>query len=299
MTRILYLIFFLSGATGLVYEVIWGAVDRSGFRQHFPFDRDGSWCVHGRACAGKLGAWFLFGQVCPPLRLYGILEIAIGISAALVPVAFRAMDTLYWGLVPSLSAVPGVEGLVRFTTSFVIMLVPTFLMGGTLPILTRFFVRQVDEVESKLGALYAVNTFGAAGGTLLAALVLIPGLGNQTTTIWIASMNIAIGLVAIRLDLGRESVPEISSGFLDEEDEAVVDRESDRLVLVTLAISGFVAMTYEVAWTRALTAVIGSSTYAFAIMLVTFLVGIAFGVPGQAVFVPAPASGCSGSSSLP
>ena len=286
MTRILYLIFFLSGATGLVYEVIW--VRLTGLV--FGNTSHSIATVLGAFMAGlALGSWVLGSysdRYARPLRLYGILEIAIGISAALVPVAFRAMDTLYWGLVPSMSAVPGVEGLVRFTTSFVIMLVPTFLMGGTLPILTRFFVRQVDEVESKLGALYAVNTFGAAGGTLLAALVLIPGLGNQTTTIWIASMNIAIGLVAIRLDLGRESVPEISSGFLDEEDEAVVDRESDRLVLVTLAISGFVAMTYEVAWTRALTAVIGSSTYAFAIMLVTFLVGIAFGSSWASRFRP-------------
>ena len=286
MTRILYLIFFLSGATGLVYEVIW--VRLTGLV--FGNTSHSIATVLGAFMAGlALGSWVLGSysdRYARPLRLYGILEIAIGISAALVPVAFRAMDTLYWGLVPSLSAVPGVEGLARFTSSFVIMLVPTFLMGGTLPILTRFFVRQVDEVESKLGALYAVNTFGAAGGTLLAALVLIPSLGNQTTTIWIASMNIAIGLVAIRLDLGREFVPEISSGFVDDDDEAVVDRESDRLVLVTLAISGFVAMTYEVAWTRALTAVIGSSTYAFAIMLVTFLVGIAFGSSWASRFRP-------------
>ena len=286
MTRILYLIFFLSGATGLVYEVVW--VRLTGLV--FGNTSHSIATVLGAFMAGlALGSWVLGSysdRNARPLRLYGILEIAIGISAALVPVAFRAMDTLYWGLAPSLSAVPGAEGLVRFTTSFVIMLVPTFLMGGTLPILTRFFVKQVDEVRSKLGTLYALNTFGAAGGTLLAALVLIPGLGHQTTTIWIASMNIAIGLVAIRLDLSRESVPEISSGSLDEEDGAVLDRKSDRLVLVTLAISGFVAMTYEVAWTRALTGVIGSSTYAFAIMLVTFLGGIAFGSSWASRFRP-------------
>ena len=286
MTRILYLIFFLSGATGLVYEVIW--VRLTGLV--FGNTSHSIATVLGAFMAGlALGSWVLGSysdRNARPLRLYGILEIAIGISAALVPVAFRAMDTLYWGLAPSLSAVPGAESLVRFATSFVVMLVPTFLMGGTLPILTRFFVRQVDEVRSKLGTLYALNTFGAAGGTLLAALVLIPGLGHQTTTIWIASMNIAIGLVAIRLDLGRESAPEISGGSLNEEDDAVLDRKSDRLVLVTLAISGFVAMTYEVAWTRALTGVIGSSTYAFAIMLVTFLAGIAFGSSWASRFRP-------------
>ena len=87
------------------------------------------------------------------------------------------------------------------------MVVPTFLMGGTLPILSRYFVRNMAEVESKLGTLYALNTFGAAVGTLGAALLLIPGLGSQLTTTWIAALNVGLGLLAIRLDLGRNRFP--------------------------------------------------------------------------------------------
>ena len=190
MTRLLYFIFFLSGASGLVYEVVWVRLTGLVFgNTSFSIAT-----VLGAFMSGlALGSWWLGSMVDRserPLRLYGILEILIGISALLVPFAFRAVDTLYWSVGAELSEIAGADTLVRFITSFVIMLVPTFLMGGTLPVLTRFFVQRNEEVGSKVGTLYALNTFGAACGTLVAALVLIPGLGNQLTTVWIASLNV-------------------------------------------------------------------------------------------------------------
>ena len=173
MTRLLYFVFFLSGASGLVYEVIWVRLTGLVFgNTSFSIAT-----VLGAFMSGlALGSWWL-GSIADrserPLRLYGILEILIGISAFLVPVAFSAVDTLYWGIGADLSEIAGADSLVRFITSFVIMLVPTFLMGGTLTVLTRFFVERTDEVGSKLGTLYALNTFGAAFGTLIAALILI------------------------------------------------------------------------------------------------------------------------------
>ena len=282
MTRLLYLIFFASGATGLVYEVIWVRLTGLVFgNTSFSIAT-----VLGAFMTGlALGSWLLGAMADRydrPLRMYGFLEILIGVSAMLVPIAFRSMEELYWSLVPALSSLAGAEVFVPFIASFAIMLVPTFLMGGTLPVLSRFFVRRPNEVESKLGTLYALNTFGAALGTLCAALILIPGFGNQITTIWVASLNVGLGLLAIRIDLGQEPSP-IAGEDEDESEIAGVDAGSegsgsrDRLVLLTLMVSGFAALTYEVAWTRALSAIIGSSTYAFAIMLVTFLVGIGLG----------------------
>jgi len=145
-------------------------------------------------------------------------------------------------------------------------------------VLTRFFTDNVQEVERKVGVLYALNTFGAAAGSLLAALVFIPGLGNLRTTLIIASVNVAIGLFAIWLSgrsRGAESAAEQPEMLIEEPRPA--NPVADRLILLTLAVSGFVSMMYEVSWTRALSAMIGSSTYAFSIMLITFLVGIALG----------------------
>src|SRR6266571_4953178 len=281
--RLLYAIFFLSGATGLVYEVIW--VRLTGLV--FGNTSHAISTVLGAFMAGlALGSWKLGRQADRtenPLRMYGLLEIGIGISAALVPLIFRALDTFYWAVAPSLSSIPGGGGFIRFGTSFIVLITPTFLMGGTLPVLTRFFTNDIEEVERKVGVLYALNTFGAAAGSLLAALVLIPGIGNVRTTLIIASVNVAIGLFAIWMSsrtetVGREAGP---AGFSTSATGLGAPRSSnplaDRLVLMTLVVSGFVSMMYEVSWTRALSAMIGSSTYAFSIMLVTFLVGIAFG----------------------
>ena len=283
MPLILYVIFFLSGTTGLVYEVIW--VRLTGLV--FGNTSHAISTVLGAFMAGlALGSWTLgrkADRVQNPLRMYGLLEIGIGISGALVPLVFRALDSVYFAMAPTVDSIPGGSGLIRFGTSFVVLITPTFLMGGTLPVLTRFFTQRLDEVERKVGVLYALNTFGAAAGSLLAALVLIPGIGNIRTTLIIASINVAIGLFAIFLsqrvgDKGADP----SAPLPKHEDEggdplSPASPEANRLVLVTLAVSGFVSMLYEVSWTRALSAMIGSSTYAFSIMLVTFLIGIALG----------------------
>jgi spermidine synthase len=277
--RVLYVIFFLSGATGLVYEVIW--VRLTGLV--FGNTSHAISVVLGAFMAGlALGSWWLgrkADRVSNPLRFYGLLEIGIGLSASLVPFTFRGLDSLYWALAPSVEGIPGGNGLVRFLTSFLILIVPTFLMGGTLPVLARFFTEAVQEVQRKVGLLYALNTFGAAFGTLAAALYFVPQLGNTRSTLLIAVVNIAIGAFAILMSSHRTKV------YVPAEQEVVPplaglprgDATTDRLVLIALATSGFVSMVYEVAWTRALTSIIGSSTYAFSIMLVTFLVGIALG----------------------
>src|SRR5688572_8122516 len=275
--RIFYAIFFLSGATGLVYEVIW--VRLTGLV--FGNTSHAISVVLGSFMAGlALGSWWLgrrADRVASPLRFYGILEIGIGISAALVPFVFRSLDSLYWALAPSLDSIPGGNELVRFLTSFLILIVPTFLMGGTLPVLARFFTEAVEEVQRKVGLLYALNTFGAAFGTLAAALYFVPQLGNTRSTLLIAAVNIAIGVSAILMASRRPAAVEVAEPVVSPLDESRGDGSTDRLVLATLAVSGFVSLVYEVAWARALTAMIGSSTYAFSIMLVTFLVGIALG----------------------
>src|SRR5881296_2690389 len=262
LKSIFYVIFFLSGATGLVYEVIW--VRLTGLI--FGNTSQAISTVLGAFMAGlALGSWKLgrrADRANDPLRMYGLLEIGIGLSASLVPLIFRALDTFYWAVAPSVSSVPGGAIFVRFTTSFAVLLTPTFLMGGTLPVLTRFFTKTLDEVENKVGVLYAVNTFGAAAGTMAAALVFIPGIGNTRTTLTIAAVNVAIGLFAVWMAEGQQTSTESdtltrpSAGL--SQGERLSNPAAGRLVLLTLAVSGFVAMMYEVSWTRALSAMIGS-----------------------------------------
>src|SRR5262245_58639223 len=240
MSLILYVIFFLSGATGLVYEVIW--VRLTGLV--FGNTSHAISTVLGAFMAGlALGSWTLgrkADRVQNLLRMYGRLELGIGISGALVPLVFRALDSVYFAMAPTVDSIPGGSGLIRFGTSFVVLITPTFLMGGTLPVLSRFFTQRLDEVERKVGVLYALNTFGAAAGSLLAALVLIPGIGNIRTTIIIATINIAIGLFAMWLSGGLPG-SDPSSGLTGDEGAAPVSPTSssnpivDRLRLLTTA----------------------------------------------------------------
>src|SRR4029077_6803590 len=116
----------------------------------------------------------------------------------------------------------------------IVLLAPTFLMGGTLPVLTRFFTKSVEEVETEVGVLYALNTFGAAAGTMAAALIFIPGIGNIRTTLIIATLNVAIGVFAVWMAERGEfegRTPEIEG-----RNSGVRPSNSDKLVLLTLAL---------------------------------------------------------------
>src|SRR5262245_10317297 len=127
--RILYLIFFLSGATGLVYEVIW--VRLTGLV--FGNTSHAIAVVLSAFMAGlALGSWVLgraADRVHSALRMYGLLEIGIGLSASVVPLAFRSLDKVYWAVAPSLENIPAGNGLVRFFTCFLVLLAVTSLMG--------------------------------------------------------------------------------------------------------------------------------------------------------------------------
>jgi spermidine synthase len=164
-------------------------------------------------------------------------------------------------------------------------------MGATLPLLSRFFVqteREQARLGLRVGALYAVNTFGALLGTSLGGFVLLPGIGLAATNRAAACTNLGVAaLVAIafwvrqRLPARPPLDPEIAAQL--EEVAAVPSVQPEvpplahRAALLAFALSGGVAMVYQVIWTRALSMTIGSSVYSFTLVLMAFLVGLASG----------------------
>jgi len=165
--------------------------------------------------------------------------------------------------------------LFRFVLSFAILVIPSTLMGATLPILSRAVGRSMEHLGRNLGALYALNVFGAVIGTLLTGFLLIKTLG-VTRTLWTTGLvNALIGVVA--LYFGREPL------LVSDASPASVEREEESPSRVVLAcvwgfgVSGFCALGYEVLWTRILVFFLGSTTYAFTTMLAAFLFGIGFG----------------------
>jgi len=213
-----------------------------------------------------------------PVMIYGALELCIGLYALAVPALFAGLTPAYRIVWERFAPRFYLFSMIRFVAVGGVLLVPTFLMGATLPVLARFCVRTRELIGADVGTLYAVNTLGAVMGALGSGFLLIPFAGVQWT-IWLtAALNLAIGLFAIVLGsrVGLACVVEAP------EQEALPDADEHpsrtvAAVMVAFALSGFAAMGYEVAWSRTLSLIIGSSVYAFTLMLATFLFGLAAG----------------------
>jgi spermidine synthase len=278
--RVLLVCFFLSGATGLVYQVIWlrmlGLV--------FGHTVYAITTVLAAFMAGLALGSFLFGRladrIASPLRVYGWLEVAIGVYCALIPLLLGGAALLYISAHRALGLSYDTFNVVQFALVFAVLLVPTSLMGGTLPVLSQAFMGH-PAMARNVGLLYTTNTFGAVAGVALAGYLLLPTLGTRTTIVLAAMANLAVGGVALAWARRRPPAPAIlpvdSGGIRGNAVAGDVPRSTAVAVSVALAVSGALSMVYEVAWTRALALVIGSSTYAFSAMLLAFLAGIAGG----------------------
>ncbi|HEX8938940.1 MAG TPA: fused MFS/spermidine synthase [Candidatus Limnocylindrales bacterium] len=303
---VLLAVFVLSGAAGLVYEVVWA-------RQLVLVFGNTSQAVStiltgffgGLAVGGWLGGR-LADRVARPLRLYGALELAIVVVVLVTPASFGLIGEAYRGVYEQVADVSGALALVRFGLAILALAPATILMGATLPTLTRFLTRRGSFVGA-FTVLYAANTIGAIAGTALAGFVLIELLGLHGALLVGAACSTTAGLTALGLDalLGRRearagasngSARSVVRAGRDVEAESRpmaatgsgvgpgvgprVDRAAGRgwtLALVLAFTSGLTSLGYQVVWNRLIGAGTGSSTYVFTIILTLFLVGIALG----------------------
>jgi spermidine synthase len=266
------LLFFLSGATGLVYELLWVRV----LYQSFGSTIQSVTTVVAAYMGGLgLGAW-LFGRRADrhakPAALYGWLEIAIGGFGLVSPLVLALAHRVYVGTAGALALGSGASVALRFGLAALVLLIPTTLMGGTLPALTKGFMgAERDRLQPSLGRLYALNTLGAVVGTALAGFVLVERVGIQGSLIGTAAVNLALGAAALALAQPLEPGPAAPPGRAPAPDTL------RRLALVLLALTAFASLLDEIAWTRVLVMVVGGSTYAFTLVLLMFLLGIGLG----------------------
>jgi len=276
-------LFVASGAAGLIYQVVWS-------RELVLVFGNTTQAVATIVTAFMAGLGFgslvggrLADTSARPLRLYGLVELGVATVAALLPIAFHGLAEVYRGVWPSLVERPGQLAGVRFALAVAAVAPATFLMGMTLPLLTRYLVRTLDEAGARLGELYAANTIGAMVGTLIGGFVLIELLGLRLTSYLAVALNVVAGAGALLLsrrwetgpdtgdapapDRGRPARPEVPRDF----------RPRRRVVLAATFVSGFVSLALEVLWTRMLAQGTGSSIYIFTTILTIYLLGIALG----------------------
>ncbi len=268
----LYVCFFLSGATALIYEVVWVRLLALTFGNTvFAVGIVLTSFMSGLSLGSLLiGRWADKDRNL--LKGYGILEWGIAVSALISPLLLDRISGIYLSL--SITTMPlWAVSIIRYLLSFVVLLLPTTLMGGTLPVLSRYFIRSEADLGRRLSQLYSLNTMGGVFGTFLVGFILIRFVGINMTLRITAAVNIIIGSIAYYLGM-QESDSEIEAQqALDEG----IKKSAYTFALGAFFLSGFTAMVYEIAWSRLLIGIIGSTTYAFSIILIGFLFGIGLG----------------------
>jgi len=268
------LLFVASGMSGLVFEVIWVryltlVVGHTTFAVSLVVSSFLAGLVLGSLWIGRLA-----DRLQRPLLVYGVLEgatavLALGVTWVLarLPELLDAVGLAGGGPLP-----------VRAGLSFLAVLPPTFAMGGTLPVLTRFIARELEGLGRSFGVLYALNTLGAVLGCGVAGFYLIGAVGLWRTAIIAAALNGLIGLIVtvLHFRLPAQALPAPVPAAAVEPPSAFT-RTKRRLLVAAFALCGFGSISYEVLWFRVLSTVLDSSTYAFTILLVTFLLGLVIG----------------------
>ncbi|MCI0339784.1 MAG: fused MFS/spermidine synthase [Planctomycetales bacterium] len=282
--------FFFSGASGLLLEVLWvrrlilvfGSTTLAVSTVVAAFMAG---LAVGAAAIGRRADSFR-----SPLRAYGLFEIGIAIYALLLPALLDALVPLYRIAWSATGAAYLPLSLFRFALGTVVLLLPTALMGATLPALSRHVARTRPGFGAAVGRLYAVNTAGAVAGCAAGGFLLLPGLGERWTLLCAVGADLAVGTAAILLARrpgapagepslpappGADPAPEgLAAPAAPEEPD---DRHTVRLAAMAFALSGASAMALQVAWTRLLTLIVGPSVYAFTVILTLFLLGLAAG----------------------
>ena len=275
----MYALFFISGATALIYEVVWARM----LTQIFGNTTHAIATVLSAFMGGLALGSYVLGRLADTPRnaflFYGVLEGGIGVYGLAIPSLFALTQLAYSRLYALSEASFTLFTLVLFCLCFAVILVPTALMGATLPMLSRFCVTQFASLGRRIGDLYAINTLGAVLGCAGTGFFLIPALGLRGSVRLAAALNLGIAtLVVLAVLLTRTAgAAKADARELDDGPAAPPRSFLDVALLAAFALSGGAAMVYENAWTRALTLVIGMSTYSFTIMLTTFLVGLGVG----------------------
>ena len=217
----------------------------------------------GGALLGRLA-----DRVLRPVRLYAQLEAGVAVAGALSTLALARSAGPF-------VALQDAGGPLAWALPFALVGLPAFLMGGTLPALLRSLHPDAPGVAPATGLLYAANTAGAVAGTLATPFLLVPAFGIQGTGLFAATLGLAVAAAALALDRRVATgalvapVPPVAVA-----PDAIRDA---RFALALYAVAGGVALGYEVVWSEVLVQFLSTRSYAFAVMLATYLSGLALG----------------------
>jgi len=301
---LIYFLFFASGISALMYEIVWArmltlsfghtvysvSVTLSAFMAGLGMGAFyfGPWiddlCKAEESASSQTSAESGDAAInqeewdnSAPLLVYGCIEIAIAISGALLSAVFSNFSGLYSWVHTWLPESIWLHNFVKAGMAFVFMVVPTTLMGATLPIISKYAVTSPSRLGRQIGFLYGLNTLGAALGALATGFFMISAFGVLQTVLFAAFVNLMVGIGSIRIyqEMPKEKRrPLRLPGFSIPE----LRWEKDQGLWIGISFfCGFTALAYEVLWTRLLVFSISSTVYSFSMMLGVFLFSIVIG----------------------
>ena len=288
----LAILFFGSGVCALIYQLLWLRMMGWVFGVTV-YAASTVWASFMAGLAvGSLAAGAIGDRVRHPLRWFGVTELLIGATALATPAILAELQKIYVAVYPSLPrALPALTSA-RLAIALLVLILPTTLMGATLPLVIKGSEARGGSLGAHLGVLYGSNAVGAIVGTIAAGLYLIPGLGIHSTFLAAAAVNLAVGAGALALsgvapphhfrhDPLREQLspselvpPKLAERLVSE--GALTDRQL-LVVIAVFTMSGVISLAIEVVWFRVLTLFLRPTVYGFAVMLATILTGIALG----------------------
>lgn len=275
----LFGLFFISGLASLIYQTVWirkfGLIlGGTTYSMSVVVSTFMAGLAVGAAVMGRLA-----DRARRPLVLYAAIELAIGACAVVLNYTDSVRERMARALIDS-TALEGTL-LIRVAIVIVWLGLPCFLIGGTLPVMVRFVVRRLSNLGQQVGALYFVNTLGAAVGTLLTGYVLVEWLGLSGATFFAVAINVTVAILALwvgRQVKGEEgNAPEPASGPAVKPPWTV----SALVPAMAFFFSGFCALVLEMSWTRLLLGFLYAG--ALIISLNLFIVLMGFAVGGVAI----------------
>ena len=268
--------FFASGAAALIYQVVFaktlaltfGSTSTATLTVLATF-------LGGMAIGSYLGGRFAH-RARRPIFVYAAIEGCIALYCIATPALFHATQIAYVALATGLPPEAPLLLLLRICLGGLVLLIPTILMGATLPLLVQILDIKAQRIGSKVALLYLTNTAGATIGALICGYALIPSIGITNTTLVAALLNFLVALGAIELNKRwlphpAIAIPSIVSTNIH------LPRYAMPLALFTLGVGGLLSLGLEVAYVHLLSIVAGNSVYAFSLMLATFLSGLSIG----------------------
>lgn len=292
---LIYLIFFLSGAAALIYEVLWVRYLSVIFGgSHLAVTTVLAVFMGGLALGSyKIGK--AVGNYKKLLRLYGLLELGIAASVLVFVALMHFYPTIYVPLAQIAEDSTIYLSFIRITFATIALIIPATLMGGTLPVLSNFIASRVRGLGSRLSFLYGFNTIGAVVGAAATGFFFLGNYHVSTTLSIAVLINVLVGILGIVLQGKAQAVLEKAAAGENAATGAAKPGTTPaelpenvfslKLVLWGIGVSGFCALGYEVLWTRILSIVIGASVYGFTLLLMAFLAGIGLGSASYGLFL--------------